>query len=215
MSRTIKCTNPGCGSLITVPEGSMQVICEHCNTWHFPSDESNGGDAYQPSPLEGGYTPPPASEDWVDINKDSSAAVPPPLPNDQNDPTFPELEPEDINSAPAPLPGSSPIIAYLATSTGVRLGLKVGTNVIGRKNADLIIEDKTVSRRHCVIEISENSHGNWDYFIYDIGHMEGKSSTNGVFVSGRSLRLQDYERILIYHESSFRIGKVNLVLQTN
>jgi len=200
--------------LITVPEGAMQVICEDCNTWHFPSDENSGDEAQESSSFEGGYTPPPVG--WEENKEDSSPdGIPPPIPRELPDnPSFGEDE-QGFDEGVSLPDSSSAISAFLATDSDVRLALKAGPNVIGRKNADLIIEDKTVSRRHCVVEVNENSEGIWEYFIYDIGHMEGKSSTNGVFVSGRSLRLQDYERIPIYHGSSFRIGRVNLVLKTS
>jgi len=188
----------------------MQVICEHCNTWHFPSDSNSGDDTNSSSQQSNsGYNPPPPPAEDENGN-DFFNPVPPPI-----NPSEDDFGAQQANNERMPLPDAPSVVAFLKTITGVRLGLKEGTNVIGRKNADLIIEDRTVSRRHCAIEINQSSQGGWEYFIYDIGHMEGNSSTNGVFVSGRSLRLQDYERIPIYHGTSFRIGKVELVLQTN
>ena len=204
----IKCTNPGCDSLITVPEGALQVICGLCNTWHFPSDESNEAESARYSPSSEDYGTPYISQDRHSIDEFTPEPAPPPVPQNPEGPMFGEPRLQEINSAPS-------ISAYLMTDTGIRLALKEGPNIIGRKNTDLVIQDRTVSRRHCVVEVSVDPSGDWEYFIYDIGHMEGKSSTNGVFVSGRSLRLQDYERIPIYHGSSFRIGNVDLVLQTN
>lgn len=213
MPKTIKCTNPSCGSLISVPEGAMQVICESCNTWHFPSDESGLNDPDSSSPqYDLGYSPPPPPGNSADEN-DFSNPVPPPVPPTPHEDDS-SIQANTHHNEQMPLPDAQPIVGYLKTSTGIRLELKEGTNIIGRKNTDLIIEDRTVSRRHCAIEIIQSAQGGLEYFIYDIGHVEGTSSTNGVFVSGRSLRLQDYERIPIYHGTSFRIGKIELVLQT-
>lgn len=210
MPRTIKCTNPSCGALINVPDGAMQVICGHCHTWHFPSDESSLDESESSSrEPDLGYEAPPSSPVANADEHDFFNPVPPAVPHTDNFSTQDTPHNEQV-----PLPEAPLTVGYLKTDTGVKLELKEGINVIGRKNADLIIEDRTVSRRHCAIEINHSDQGRLEYFIYDIGHMEGTSSTNGVFVSGRSLRLQDYERIPIYHGTSFRIGKIELVLQT-
>jgi FOG: FHA domain len=215
MSKTIKCTNPTCNELIPIPEGTMQVICSNCNTWHFPPTDEPSNNAYQESPPGDQYyasPEPPVSQDVYA----PEVPVPPPIDNnEQNRNDFWEPEPEQVHDTPATNEGANKTVAYLVTDSGVRLALKEGINVIGRKNTDLVIEDRTVSRRHCVIEITQSSDGTYDYFIYDIGHMEGSSSTNGVFVSGRTLRLQDYERVPLTKGTALQIGKVNLVLQTN
>ena len=67
--------------------------------------------------------------------------------------------------------------------------LRAGQNVIGRKCGELSVEDPTVSRRHCVIEVAPSRSGSgWDYLLCDIGATEGTASTNGVFVNGRRVQ---------------------------
>jgi len=208
MTKTIKCTNPICESLIPVEAGAMQIICPNCNTWHFPSNESEA-DAY-PSPAStDGYSLPPVSEE---LNSDSIAQMPPPPPVDATPSYVEQQEPATTQDFSDP-DRQAKQLGSLIAKTGERLVLREGRNVIGRKNADLIIDDRTVSRKHCIIEITVGSAANWEYTIYDIGHLEGTSSTNGVFVSGRTLRLQDYERIPIGNGTAIRIGNVSLTLQ--
>ena len=116
----------------------------------------------------------------------------------------------DVHDAAPP-----PEICYLQTDAGDKIPLKEGLNVIGRKHADILISDHTISRRHCVIEVSKTDDRGYDYHIYDIGHIEDKPSTNGVFLSGRSLRLQDYERISIRPGAAIRLGQFVMYLKLN
>lgn len=215
MPKTIKCSNPSCNSLIPVPDGVAQVICDNCNTWHFPSNDEVGNDDFQTAPsTENGYGAPPSYDNSFSNQDATPPYVPPSFPEEQNNYGYQEPDPQPLQEPVAPIEmGGDLVVAYLVTDSGVRLGLKEGINIIGRKNADLIIEDRTISRRHCVVETSSSPNGGYNFFICDIGHMEGKASTNGVFVSGRSLRLQDYERVPIQNGSSIRIGNVNLLLQ--
>lgn len=210
MTKTIKCTNPTCESLIPVEEGMMQIICPNCNTWHFPSTQENAAD-YPQTPAADIYGLPPTGED---MNNNVQVPVPPPVPMPEV-PISHEPVAQPINNPPPPSNTGGEKVGILMTERGERLLLKEGKNLIGRKNSDLIIDDKTISRKHCIIEVTVANTGGWEYTIYDIGHLEGNSSTNGVFVSGRSLRLQDYERIPIGNGTSIRIGNVRLTLQCN
>jgi len=185
--------------VIDVPIGVLQVVCPQCNTWHFP-DSANAND-YSNEPV--------------------SAPEIPPLSNsvqEYGEPIIPIPSLSDLEE-PEPKRGASRqvgTIGYLMAPDGLKLHLRQGKNVLGRKNSDLIINDRTVSRRHCVIEVNmRQGQGGWDFTIYDIGHLEGTSSTNGVFISGRSLRLQDYERISIVHDSNIQLGNVTLTLKCN
>jgi len=203
MAQIINCTNPICGTRIEVPEGAVQVICPHCNTWHFPSpsEEENASSGYSEEQYNTPQLPP--------MDNGENMGLPPM-------PVAPPVAAAE-NESPSQKRGASRevgSIGYLVTLDGIRLALRQGKNVIGRQSGDLTINDKTVSRRHCVIEVNMKQGGQgWEFVIYDIGHLEGQSSTNGVFISGRSLRLQDYEQISIYHETSIKLGNVDLVLQ--
>lgn len=225
MTRTIKCTNPNCGVDISVPTGVMQVICEQCSTWHFPSVEieasysptappnleENNLEAYMPPPISNpespvavpvDETPPPLASYEMPVVDDQSLS---PIAVVYDEPEVPQQLPSEVTEESS--------FGCLITNSGVRLLLKEGLNIIGRKNADLIINDRTVSRRHCVLEANIGAEGRKEYFIYDIGHLEGSPSTNGVFVSGRTLRLQDYERIPLRNGMTLYIGAVGLKLE--
>lgn len=195
MARSIRCTNPNCEAIIEVPEGAVQVICPSCNTWHFPSSTSG----QDPTPEENRYASPPATQD--------AAEAPPGLPIYDPYPTQPPSGPSSKE------PEAPPAIGYLISSDGRRYPLKAGQNVIGRKNADIILSDRTVSRRHCVIEVTQAAGNGWEYIIYDIGHLEGTASTNGVLISARSLRLENYERIPITNGMTIRLGDTELTLK--
>jgi len=201
MSNRINCENPSCGTVIDVPLGALQVICPQCNTWHFP--DNNQANDYSNEPVSTPETPPLSG-----VGQGYGEPIIP-IPSISD---LEESEPELKRGASRQV-GT---IGYLLTPEGSKLLLRQGKNIIGRKNADLIINDRTVSRRHCVIEVNmRQGQGGWEFTIYDIGHLEGSKSTNGVFISGRSLRLQDYERISIGHDSNIQLGNVLLTLKCN
>jgi FHA domain len=91
--------------------------------------------------------------------------------------------------------------------------LREGKNIIGRLNCDININDKTVSKRHCVLEIRKDSRGNWQCLLYDIGYLEGTASTNGVFVDSRSERLDNRQHYIFQVGDHSQIGKT--VIQLN
>lgn len=204
----IECTNPVCGEWIKVPQGSKQVICSKCNTWHFPSEADF--DEAESNSIENSYDLPPYEvQQPLVLPEDDMPIAPISYQEDLNS----RVEEQKIETPEIGSLDEKANIGYLVTMSGEHLGLKEGQNVVGRKNTDLIINDKKVSRRHCVIEVNSNNNGGWEFLIYDIGHLEGSPSTNGVFVSGRSQRLQDYERIPIRNGSSILIGNVRLNLK--
>ncbi|MEM6831835.1 MAG: FHA domain-containing protein [Bacteroidota bacterium] len=104
-------------------------------------------------------------------------------------------------------------IAKLEDHRGNIYPLEEGKNIIGRRDTHVVIDDKTVSRKHCVIEVSKLDDGIYQYHIYDIGFEVGVSSTNGVFVSGRTQRLQDYERLPLSVGSTFKVGETSLKIK--
>jgi pSer/pThr/pTyr-binding forkhead associated (FHA) protein len=92
--------------------------------------------------------------------------------------------------------------------------LREGKNIIGRKHCDVLIADTTVSKRHCVIEIRKDSRGNWQCLLYDIGYLEGTESTNGVFVDGRSQRLNNREQHIFQIGDRSQIGRTIIQLDS-
>ncbi|MEM1119171.1 MAG: FHA domain-containing protein [Bacteroidota bacterium] len=202
MNHTLPCTNPSCNTLIEVPNGALQVICPACNTWYFPStneEKSDGGGV----PLSNNYIIPSVPA--------PNADKPVGLPNYTYD-EVPFEQPPVKPIAEEPKPTAVPN-AYLVGADGMRLPLKEGKNIIGRKGSDLLIPNKTVSRQHCVLEVMLSSTGNvWEYYVYDIGYLNGTGSTNGVLLSNRSLRLDNTERLPLRHEMSIQLGEVKLML---
>lgn len=203
---TIHCTNLDCQAEIDVPTGTLSVICPTCNTWQFIADNDVQGGNFSPEPAKDYFSPNSFSTE-EEIPGTLPVYESYELPVDTGSPgvMHPSVDP--------PLPETtSP--GYLITEEGIRYSLKEGKNLIGRKGCDVQIENPTVSRRHCFIEVEANPSGKgWFYTIYDIGHIEGNASTNGVFISGRSLRLQNHERIPIGKETVIRLGGVNLTLK--
>lgn len=223
MAKIYQCTNPLCGEDISVPEGAVQIECKHCNTLHFTSDlvpTNDGKSSFENNPV--GIDPdleldssefdlsmlPLAEEDEsleqerVSVADDDNYSIPGGEEKTSPNRNFEEEMPTETETKTA--------VGYLRTENGDYLSLKPGKNVIGRSSTDLILADKTVSRKHCVIEVTGEG-DNMEFIIYDIGHVEDKASTNGVFLSGRTLRLQDYERLPLKDGTTLEIGTVQLV----
>lgn len=186
---TIKCTNPVCEAAIQVPPGSTYVICPHCNTWHFPTERDFlESEVYSPNALG-------------DLPNYEPAALPAEESHKSGD-----VEETGRKEART--------LGYLVLNDSRKIPLKPGVNSIGRKGCDIIIDDPAVSRRHCVIEVfPKPDDSGWEYTLYDIGHIEENSSTNGVFIRGRSLRLRSDERFSLGKGSEFLLGNVKLILQ--
>ena len=72
---------------------------------------------------------------------------------------------------------------------------------IGRDHDNAIqIDEKTVSRRHCEIQVNNNQ-----VFIKDL------NSTNGTFVNGEKI----VENIMLNSEDDMRIGDISVALKRN
>jgi len=203
-ANTIACSNPICGKSISIPTGSSQVICTACNTWHFIDAEKESESIVQNSVSSGGFALPP-NIDVVEQN-DQDLLVPPAAYEDN------QVITHDNADIVKQIEKKEP--ACLLAESGERLKLKEGKNIIGRQDTDVVIDSRTISRRHCVIDVTEIDPGTNQYTVYDIGHIEGRSSTNGVFIKGRSQRLKDFERIDISNGDSIILGKIKLTLQS-
>lgn len=198
MSLTMLCTNPECGQQMSYANGDFQVVCPACSTWHLAP---NSNESAQPE-SDSGFTP----EDLY-IPEDN------PIPFGRDENILPEeLEEEQVvrNKVTEKTAG---VNSQLVDAKGNHHPLSEGKNVIGRKGTDIVLDDLTVSRRHCVIEVTPSENEGYTYHIFDIGHEEGNASTNGVFVSGRSQRLQDYEKIVISIGTTIKVGETALKLK--
>lgn len=91
------------------------------------------------------------------------------------------------------VPGSADhgLEIQLEETGGRTHGLRPGLNVVGRENADILLPDKTVSRQHARLEVSDDG----------IVTVEDLGSTNGTHASGERLlphvprRLQSGDRV--------------------
>ncbi len=79
--------------------------------------------------------------------------------------------------------------------------LRPGVSTVGREAADVLLTDKTVSRRHAQVEITETG----DAFLEDLG------STNGTRIDEEVLAPHD--RRSVSDGSPVRFGSVSLVLR--
>lgn len=191
MAHSFLCTNPSCGNSIEYDPGAFQVICPKCNTWHLaPTDAESPEVDYSSSDEL-------VLPDYEELDTTQESIVP----------TEIEVEEEPVTEATKAKDENEPR-AVILLEDGTKFPLNEGKNLIGRKNADIVIDDKTISRKHCYVEVIIEEEKT-ECFIYDVGHEDGSPSTNGVFVSGRSLRLQDYERVPMSTGTNVKIGAVN------
>jgi pSer/pThr/pTyr-binding forkhead associated (FHA) protein len=98
-----------------------------------------------------------------------------------------------------PPPDVSQLPRLVDAASGRELVLNPGANGVGREDADVLLNDPTVSRRHAQITLE-----NGQVTVEDHG------STNGTSVSGR--RLAAGERAAAYHGDSLKFGHVLLTL---
>lgn len=223
MSKTLFCTNPTCNAAIEVIDAVESVVCPTCNTWQLVSmadAHGKGSEAAENSSpnLYNAELPPPPflpSLEDISVNTGGDSVIPPNL--GYNEPEIDAVADPFQPGGRASQPNENavaPEIGFLQVQGMEVQKLKVGKNIIGRKGTDIEIKEPTISRKHCVLEVVASDAGHFDYFIYDIGHVEEKPSTNGVYISGRSQRLQDFERIKLFNGSVITIGNIHLVLTT-
>jgi hypothetical protein len=90
------------------------------------------------------------------------------------------------------LPGDADVVLTIESGpeSGKSFTLVKGRTVIGRKGADIALEDAEVSRHHCIIEARER-------FI----NLKDLDSTNGTFMEGERVRAA-----VLQEGADFRIG---------
>ena len=199
----LRCINPNCQAEFALPPGEEYAACPMCNTWHFIAD----ADLH--------------ASDSSGLSKDNYAA--PPVAYPEGSSSLADLPMYEMHPPPLAAQGEGKAneiaseavpTACLVTGDGQRFPLRAGRNIIGRKNCDIVLSDKSVSRRHCVVEVQAASSGTgWEYIVYDIGHLEGSASSNGVFLSNRTPRLQNYERIPLRKGLVLEVGRIKLKLE--
>lgn len=95
---------------------------------------------------------------------------------------------------------------YLAirggSSHGVVIHIRKAITTVGRHgDADIVIDDPTISRRHAEITLSDDK-----YFLLDLG------STNGSFVNQHNIGTSEY-RLTDGDEISFGLSQVTLTFR--
>lgn len=205
MNVSVTCSNVDCGLGIQVPEGSNQTVCPHCNTWQLVSTAGPG----------------PGSDIFDDVDDDLESEIIPSsadpelghvLVADEPDPILPPPPVRPSMDGAGETEDSEDAVGHLLTESGVQLPLQLGENSIGRSGADLTLHDLSVSRLHCYIHLTEHGQG-VKAEIYDVGFKGEKPSTNGVFIEGRSLRLDPRERVRLRHGAKITLGRVVMTVQ--
>lgn len=96
--------------------------------------------------------------------------------------------------------------------------MRPGLNFIGREvsqygNAISVVEDMYVSRLHAVVEARALGR-TYEFIISDgLKNAGGKSSKNGTFINGNSLRLSSYEQKVLRDGDTIQVGYTKLVLK--
>lgn len=92
-------------------------------------------------------------------------------------------------------------VARFDEETGRQHRLGVGRNTVGRESADVVLPDKTVSRMHAYVEVSEDR----VVVIEDLG------STNGTMINGERLAPQSSRTV--EDGDTVRFGSIRLLLK--
>lgn len=102
------------------------------------------------------------------------------------------LTPEAATLVPADIPVKAGVTNCCLIDRGRKLSLKVGLNSVGRlPDNDVVIDDATVSRRHCAVVI----HSDLSVELHDVASKNG-TLLNGKKIGGPSL-LQDGDEITL------------------
>lgn len=90
--------------------------------------------------------------------------------------------------------------------------LRRGRNIIGRKSSSaepgiICIDDGYISRKHAVIECGNTC------LVYDIGELDGKFSTNGIYLNAHPERIK--RKTTLEENDTLQIGLTKLVFKLN
>jgi pSer/pThr/pTyr-binding forkhead associated (FHA) protein len=97
-------------------------------------------------------------------------------------------------------PGGTPL-PKLIDSTGREFPLKKGPNTVGREGADVMLPDKTVSRRHATLTVAEGN----------VVTLEDHGSTNGTKAAGNPLL--PGQTVGLIDGATVRFGSIELTIQ--
>lgn len=207
--KTLTCDNPNCQTVFSPPSGEDYAACPTCHTRHFLTNSGKEEESQAQSIASSlsNYISPLTTA--KQIGQDDFS--PPNYPLDTSSETHSNEVGDGIDQINESLP-----LAHLISSDGQSFNLKPGVNIIGRGKCDIRLNDRSVSRQHCVIDVQPRLNGNgWDYTVYDFGHIDSSSaSANGVFLSNRTPRLENYERVPFRKGLILEIGRIKLTLES-
>ena len=216
------CINSDCGESFSVPSGTQAGVCPHCNTWQ-PVTASSPSDQVGPSSIPPGFGGPSSG---IDAGPGPGPISGGPGPGDGGGPGGSSLEnpggasqwisvtlskPGTKTEKPT-APQGSDVVATLESDLGEVYPIHLGEASMGRSGTDLVFNDLTVSRTHAYLfVVYEEKEVKVE--ICDASHKGGRGSANGVFISGRSQRLESHEKIRLRDGSSITLGKCKLKLK--
>lgn len=93
------------------------------------------------------------------------------------------------------------VLPKLIDSSGREFPLKVGANIVGREGSDVMLPDKTVSRRHATLTVTEGN----------IVTLEDHGSTNGTKAAGNPLL--PGQSVGLIDGATVRFGSIELTIQ--
>lgn len=112
---------------------------------------------------------------------------------------------------PEPVPGW--IFVHDENTPMQSFDLKKGKNIIGRRSsvhADIAIEtkDEYMSRRHCMVEVTVNPSGTYDFLLSDL------KALNGTFLNGTARkRLKPEDMVMLNDGDTIQIGMTKVVIR--
>lgn len=119
--------------------------------------------------------------------------------------------------APGPATAEKPdayawLISHTEEQPTLTYPLLRGRNIIGRRSsaADpgiICIDDGYISRKHAVIECGQTC------LVYDIGELDGKYSTNGIYLNAHPDRIS--RKTILQENDTLQIGLTKLVFKLN
>jgi uncharacterized RDD family membrane protein YckC len=108
--------------------------------------------------------------------------------------------PVDVSPAPPTVVGSSTPVLVVETLDGQTSRVPLASEtVVGRENADIVLDDEQISRRHAIFRLRHDS----SVEISDLG------SSNGTFVNGTRIE----EPVILARDDVVMLGRTQLTIE--